>query len=1026
MAKDPEIDEIKNDVEEIKGNVSSISSDTNKIKDSTDSISEDVKDIDEKGVRVKSINGNSFNKLKSIKAMEESLSNTDENTHHIHEVISNNGELYNLIAQIRDEVVGANSSLGSNEPQGNETQNSGVTLQNSSSQGQSFGGFSDTINKIYDEIKAFRQQFAASIDIEKSISNEDTTDSIVQKLKKLEEAKEQVKREKELEQQKPENIRAERKRRKEQEKYNRKVSKQPLGTLSGHTLGAMGAFTSIAKGAKTDDVVNGISSTLSKLGPWGAVAGGAIQGIKALFDLYAKQDKEASDYARAIGGSQFGKNQIIQVANRTAAAAPARYGLNQEDVIKQARETAEALGRSISDLSTKSLLASSMLKKMGVGTDAVGNFDTYGKSIQQTDQYFTDLYKQVSRRGLSFKNVSKAVNDNLKNAQSYNFARGLKGLEAMAERSTQLKFNMQQALTFADKVSTFEEAIKASANLSVLGGTFGAYSNPMQMMYEGLNDVEALQERMIKMFGDKAYYDKDMQQMRINPVDLQFIKTAAESIGADKNEMISLAMNQGRYKMVESQIDKTKFDKEAIEYIKNLSEIGANGQANITLNGTTKAVSSLTSADAAQIKNESKAKEDKNAATMGDIFVHTKSISETLDDLLKYLQTKLGMWVAKIAGVKFDGGASRGYWRGLDTDQKQELIAKYGGRHEAKLAVGMGEETENVNNALGKGAYEGDLVREFLNQESENRKKHWYNRKNKIARNLNAEWKSGDLDDDYNRWLENRFTEQKASGIVQGNYHVNGGVPAIYDGKPVEIEKDETLFGKDVLYRYGSNFLKNIKDHNVPTITSVKGVYVSPIGGSNTVNENISSFPSSTQVRNNNMSNVYNAQQTFNSNTSFIQNQRLTRGGNTPNVVNVEGIGNPAIIPVIPQSLSIQNPSSPMATAPLFASEPILKNSENTTITNINGNTLNPLSVAPTAQVSSGQPEKISFDTFKVEVGGKIDLTTNGGTKSLDISKLSQTDLDKLTSMIYKQVYNEISRRINRGFDKESNPFRGA
>lgn len=907
-----------------------------------ENIRDDLKNIDEKGIKVKSVNGNSFNQLKSIKAMEESLSNTDENTHHIQESISNNGDLYNLIAQIRDEVVGTNSSLGSNETQGNETQNNGVTLQNSSTQGQSLGGFSDTINKIYNEIKTFRQQVVGYLEIEKGISNEDTADSIAQKLKKLEEAKEQVKKEKELEQQKPENIRAERKRRREQEKYNRKVSKQPLGTLSGHTLGAMSAFTSIAKGAKTDDVVNSLSSTLSKLGPWGAVAGGAIQGIKALFDLYAKQDKEASDYARTIGGSQFGKNQIIQVANRTAAAAPARYGLNQEDVIKQAKETAEALGRSISDLSTKSLLASSMLKKMGVGTDVVGNFDTYGKSIQQTDQYFTDLYKQVSRRGLSFKNVSKAVNDNLKNAQSYNFARGLKGLEAMAERSTQLKFNMQQALTFADKVSTFEEAIKASANLSVLGGTFGANSNPMQMMYEGLNDVEALQERMIKMFGDKAYYDKDMQQMRINPVDLQFIKTAAEAIGADKNEMVSLAMSQGRYKMVERQINKGMFDKETIEYIKNLSELGANGQAHITLNGTTKDVSALTSADAAQIKNESKAKEDKNAATMGDIFVHTKSISETLDDLLKYLQTKLGMWVAKIAGVKFDGAASRGVWRNLEEYgiDKDELIAKYGGRHEAKLAVGMGEETENVNKILGRNKYEGegDLVREFLNQKAEKIE----GRKNKVANDLNDNWRKGNLDDEFERWKEERFVEKKASGIVQGNYHVNGGVPAIYDGKPVEIEKDETLFGKDVLYRYGSDFLKNIKDHNVPTITSINGTYVTPL----------------------------------NYQTKL--------------------------------------------------SAPILKNTENTSITNINGNTLNPLSVAPTVQPTTTQPERISFDTFKVEVGGKIDLTTSNGTKSLDISKLSQTDLDKLTSMIYKQVYNEISRRINRGFDKESNPFRGA
>lgn len=934
-------------------NQNSNDSTLDEVKDNVEQINENIESIAKNGVKV---NDNRFDSLANIVDIERNLEKAATDTHHIRGSLHGNSNFVRHITEIRDEIAGLRTFLtnsnGNQHITSQGASSNGVSIGNTSEGQEMLGGFSDVVNKIYDELKSFRSEVVTILgEIPLGLDPNATFEDIKDYLQKIADAKQEISKEQKVQEDEEKTKESYWKKQKQQRKAEERAKRRgerDAGEIAWKHAGHLvNLGTSIAQGATSDQVLNNtvgkISGALSNLpGPWGAVAGGALQGIKALFDLYAKQDKEASEYARTIGGSQFGKNQMIRVANSAAGLAPAKYGLNQEDIMKQAKETAEALGRSVSNFSSQSLISSGILKKMGIGADAINNFDTYGKSIQQTDRYFNDLYKQVSKRGLSFKNVSKAVNDNLKSAQLYSFSRGLKGLEAMAERSTQLKFNMQQAMTFADKVSDFESAIKTSANLSVLGGSFTQFSNPMQMMYEGLNDVEALQDRIVKMYGGLARYDTNKQEIAINPEDLKRLKAAAEAMGLDKNEMVTMAKSQARFNMVESQIsDKGMFNKDTIEYIKNLSELGPNGQASITLNGKQKAVSALTSADAALINTEAKNKEDKNSASMGDIFVHTKSISETLDDMLKYLQTKLGMWVAKIAGVKFDGAASRGYWRNLSGDEKDALIARYGGRHEAKLAVGMGEETEKVNSALGRDKYEGDLVREFLNQKAEKTT----GRKNKVARNLNSDWKKGNLDNEFERWLDNRFVEKEAGGIIQGNYHVDGGTPAIYNGKPVEIEKDETLFGKDVLHTYGSDFLRNIKDHNVPTISSVNGVYYNPMP----------------LVGNNNL--------------------------------------------IQPRNSLLQN----VATG-------ILRS--------IYGNVLNPLSVAPTQVLS--QPEKISFDTFKVEIGGKIDLTSNDKTKTLDVTKLSQTDLDKLTSMIYKQVYNEISRRINKGFDKESNPFRGA
>ena len=819
------------------------------------------------GIKISKDSMKEIEKLDEIVKMESSLSSISADTRHIYNTVKGGSNIQKFLRIISENSSSINSFIGGfqSQPNSSTTDNSQSKSKasNAFSNVNHLGNFSDVFRNIFSEIEKFHSDFVSFAKNSKITAQQD----------------------KQEEQSKEKNAEI---------KETRKERRGGVG--NGAKVGGViqSTVSKVAGGLNLNSATDIASNLLKFIPGVGGIAGGVLQAVKELFNMIAKVDKEASDYARTVGGSTHQKNQIFQTSQRVADNTRALFGINQEEIIKQATETAQAFGRNISHISDKAIEASLMLKKMGIDTQTLGQLDTYGKSIEETDAFMTDLYKRVSKRGLSFKNVSKAVADNLKSAQSYSFQNGLKGLERMAERSTQLKFNMQQALTFADKVSTFEGAIQAGAHLSVLGGTFGQYSNPMQLMYEGLNDVESLQERMIKMFGDKAFWDNEKGQMRINPVDLQIMKAAAEAIGVDKNEMASMALNQGRFNRIEAQINKNLFDNDTIEFIKNLSELDKNGNANITLNGKTKSVKDLTSHDALAISEEAKRMEDERNATMGDIYVSTMGIGEKLDNILKYITTKLGVWVARIAGVNnFSQTADRAAWHMLSSDEKNALIEKYGSRKVAKVAFGMGQEIELSNSKLTReGRLNAEAARGYLNE--------------------NGSWRAfrrGDRDTNVRDYgIANRL-DQKANGIVEGNYHINGGVPALYNGMPVEIEKDETLFGKDVLYRYGSKFLKNIKDHNVPTIS------------------------------------------------------------------------------------------------------------------NIQGNNLNPISVAPVSPSGAG---KISFDTFKVEVGGKIDLTSGNQTRQLDISKLSSTDLDKLTQMIYKQVYNEIARRIEKGYNKETNPFRGA
>ena len=232
--------------------------------------------------------------------------------------------------------------------------------------------------------------------------------------------------------------------------------------------------------------------------------------------------------------------------------------------------------------------------------------------------------------------MSKNFLSNIKKAQDYTFAGGLKGLEAMAKRATELKLDMGQAFAFADKVSTVEGAISTAAGLQVLGGPFTQFSDAMAMLQEGLTDPAKLQERMVDMMGGMGFLNKQTGEVEVSAYNRQRIKAAAQQMGVNYSDMMEMVYANTRGDAIQQQAKENGIfatNKDYMNLIRNVGtfEKGSAG-AYVERNGEMQFVKAT----------EMTAEDVKNLVELN------KSDSENVQDIAKTLRG----WDDIISGTK--------------------------------------------------------------------------------------------------------------------------------------------------------------------------------------------------------------------------------------------------------------------------------------------------------------------------------------------------------------------------------------
>lgn len=312
--------------------------------------------------------------------------------------------------------------------------------------------------------------------------------------------------------------------------------------------------------------------------------------LKEIEDTWGVTNQAAHDYGRAVG---YNADQIKRLHSETLDwmsdnDISKQFNIGVEDMFKLMGSYNKELGRAVALTNESKINLVSMKNVIGEESAIkfTTNLDKFGLDVDAAKELVEGIVGDGRRGGLVLSNLSENVANNLHLAQQYTFEDGIEGLVRMAEKATAVKWNMEQTAAFAEKVNNVEGAIKTGAQLSVLGGPFAQFSNPMGMLYESLNDMEGLQDRLFAMFGSLGEWNQEKGMLDISAFDKLRIKTASSAMGLNYGDVINNVQAQARRNVVKEQIKGLGLDNNTTELIANTAQIDReSGRAYINYGG---------------------------------------------------------------------------------------------------------------------------------------------------------------------------------------------------------------------------------------------------------------------------------------------------------------------------------------------------------------------------------------------------------------------------------------------------------
>ena len=371
--------------------------------------------------------------------------------------------------------------------------------------------------------------------------------------------------------------------------------------------------------------LNGIMSSFKQI----------YNSIDDLTKPYRKVDAAASKYAKTVGMTKAGMDSLAKTSlNNVASKLASTYNISTEELLEAQANYVKASGRNIRLDNADQENMAAMHKMGGNGNELAALYDNFGVSMEETADHVGKMISDASKQGLSFEKYSDNVAKNIKIAQNYTFKNGLKGLESMAKKATAMKMDMQQVAALADKVSTVEGAIDVSSQLQVLGGPFAQLADPLGMLNEGLNDMEGLQDRLIKMVGGLGSFDKETGEVKVSAFNKQRIKAASQAMGVDYGTIMESVNAQARRGEISKQIAASEtasgFSDDIKELIMNSGTI-KDGKAGVSIKGKFKSVDELTEKDYEALQAESRIESE-------DIKVMAQSL-QSIDEKIESYKT---------------------------------------------------------------------------------------------------------------------------------------------------------------------------------------------------------------------------------------------------------------------------------------------------------------------------------------------------------------------------------------------------
>lgn len=398
----------------------------------------------------------------------------------------------------------------------------------------------------------------------------------------------------------------------------------------------------------SDEELNKLSKGTKFLEELVGQVGAIYNEVKSLTDPWAKADHAASKYVKTVGMARKGMEELRRdtLINTTKNALAHKYNIDPTELLEAQTNYIKGIGRNVRLSNADQENMAAMRAVTGEkGTELASLYENFGVSMSDTADHVGKMFSKASAEGILFDKYAENVSKNIKIAQNYTFKNGIKGLESMAKKATALKLDMQQVAAFADKVSTVEGAIDVSAKLQVLGGPFAAMADPLGMLNEGLNDMEGLQDRLVKMVGGMGSFDKSTGEVKVSAFNKARIKEAANAMGISYDSIMESVNAQAKRGEIDKQISASSIASALPDEMKELirnSGTFKDGKAGVSIRGQFKSLDELSGKDYEALKKETQTESE----DIKDIATDLRSLVDAREGLKKSYET----WTARLFG----------------------------------------------------------------------------------------------------------------------------------------------------------------------------------------------------------------------------------------------------------------------------------------------------------------------------------------------------------------------------------------
>lgn len=409
--------------------------------------------------------------------------------------------------------------------------------------------------------------------------------------------------------------------------------------------------------------------------------------VKKIVDPWGKIDQSAANYAKSVGTSAKGlkalRDETLKNVSKNKLAI--KYDISAEELIKLQEKVSNNVGRNImfSNEGQEEFAAMNAVMKENAA-DMVSKFENFGMSVTEAAKRSGRMFSNASKAGISFEKYSKNFLDNIRIAQNYTFKNGVKGLEDMAKKATAIKMDMQQIARLADKVQTVEGALDTAAKLQVLGGSFASLANPLEMMSEGLTNMEGLGDRVSKMIQGLGQFNKQTGEIEVSAFNKRIISAAAGAMGMEYSQLMESVNATARREEIARQIKvsgKSGLSDEMKELILNAGTF-KEGKAGVNINGEFVELSRLDETYQKEIQNQLKSDSEdiKDIATILRGWDNkTSGFNKQKENAQARLigQSKIGESFSKIIDIL--GRSDVALWTLIGLEAARGIIGKGGG-----------------------------------------------------------------------------------------------------------------------------------------------------------------------------------------------------------------------------------------------------------------------------------------------------------------------------------------------------------